>query len=149
MRNQIMSKVYKMLSDNENHYGIAFGGSDDSSSSSSSSSSSYRRIEAADRNIPKGAYQRGPDRTATQARIENNPGRVYNPTKDCSRKVGVAVATIATNSVAISKVKSALDVGKNIVKGGSMAYLTNNNVVDAINECTSPKTPGIVTKKRK
>ena len=34
-----MSKVYKMLSDLESNYGIAFGGSDDSDSDSSSDSS--------------------------------------------------------------------------------------------------------------
>lgn len=135
-----------MLSNLESNYGIAFGGSDDSDSSSESdsSSSSYKP----DRNTPVGAINRGPDRTATEARIENNPGREWNPTEDCSE---VIVETVAAAVVAVASKpkkdptnKQPTNKREHVASGG-LATLAAYGVEDIIDECTTPIVPGMPT----
>ena len=73
-----MSKVYKMLSDLESTYGIAFGGSDDSDSSSesdssSSSVSSYTQSTPASK--PESSYPASPEAVEIMAGPQGDKGR--------------------------------------------------------------------------
>jgi hypothetical protein len=127
-----MSKVYKMLSDLESTYGIAFGGSDDSDSSSesdssSSSVSSYTQSTPASK--PESSYPASSSAMAQQATHEF---QFPEPSKECV--VAAGAATAATLGVIALSVAPEIVVSKPMA--ASTALGAGASVANAYDECS-------------
>ena len=127
-----MSKVYKMLSNLESNYGIAFGGSDDSDSSSesdssSSSVSSYTQSTPASK--PESTYPVSPSTMAQQATHEF---QFPEPSAECVVAAGAAAAT----TVGVIALSLAPEVVMSKPMAVSTALAASASVANAYHVCS-------------